>query len=103
MKVIKFRQYGNNYKLTHRYKDGQLVLTAPSSPKSHRVVLPTGSLFFLRVMQNKKEDVSFSHHHEIFLIIYCFSFVLLLISRIAVFTFVRLAIAPEVQEVEMLP
>ncbi len=33
-------------------------MTAPSNPKSHRVVLPTGSLFFLRVMQNKKEDVS---------------------------------------------
>jgi roundabout axon guidance receptor 2 len=41
-----------------RYKDGYEVLTAPSNPKSHRVVLPTGSLFFLRVMQNKKEDVS---------------------------------------------
>ena len=41
-----------------RYKDGYEVLTAPSNPKSHRVILPTGSLFFLRVMQNKKEDVS---------------------------------------------
>ena len=41
-----------------RYKDGFEVLTAPSNPKSHRVILPTGSLFFLRVMQNKKEDVS---------------------------------------------
>ena len=41
-----------------RYKDGYEVLTAPSTPKSHRVILPTGSLFFLRVMQNKKEDVS---------------------------------------------
>ena len=40
------------------YKDGQLVLTAPKHPKSHRVVLPSGSLFFLRVMQTKKEDVS---------------------------------------------
>ena len=41
-----------------RYKDGYEVLTAPSNPKSHRVILPTGSLFFLRVMQNKKEEVS---------------------------------------------
>ena len=39
------------------YKDGKIVLTAPSSPKSHRVILPTGSLFFLNVRQNKKEQV----------------------------------------------
>ena len=44
-----------------RYKDGYEVLTAPSNPKSHRVILPTGSLFFLRVMQNKKEDVSWQY------------------------------------------
>ena len=44
-----------------RYKDGYEVLTAPSNPKSHRVILPTGSLFFLRVMQNKKEDVSWHY------------------------------------------
>ena len=42
------------------YKDGQLVPTAPSSPKSHRVILPTGSLFFLRVIQSKKEQVGSS-------------------------------------------
>merc|ERR1719370_1442987 len=40
------------------YKDGNIVSTAPSNPKSHRVILPTGSLFFLRVMQNNKEDDS---------------------------------------------
>jgi len=40
------------------YKDGEIVLTAPSSPKSHRVILPTGSLFFLNVRQNKKEQDS---------------------------------------------
>ena len=39
------------------YKDGRIVPTAPSSPKSHRVILPTGSLFFLNVRQNKKEQV----------------------------------------------
>ena len=37
------------------YKDGKLVPTAPTNPESHRVILPTGSLFFLRVIQNKKE------------------------------------------------
>jgi len=36
------------------YKDGEIVSTAPSSPKSHRVILPGGSLFFLNVRQNKK-------------------------------------------------
>ena len=38
------------------YKDGVPVPTAPSSPKSHRVILPAGSLFFLRVIQSKKEQ-----------------------------------------------
>ena len=37
------------------YKNGILVPTAPTNPESHRVILPTGSLFFLRVIQNKKE------------------------------------------------
>jgi roundabout axon guidance receptor 2 len=37
------------------YKNGILVPTAPKNPESHRVILPTGSLFFLRVIQNKKE------------------------------------------------
>jgi hypothetical protein len=41
------------------FKDGQLVPTAPTSPKSHRVILPTGSLFFLRVIQSKKEQVRY--------------------------------------------
>nr|XP_040563510.1 roundabout homolog 2-like [Lepeophtheirus salmonis] len=34
------------------YKDGELV---PTAPKTHRVILPSGSLFFLRAVQNKKE------------------------------------------------
>ena len=37
------------------FKNGVEVPTAPSNPESHRVILPTGSLFFLRVIQNKKE------------------------------------------------
>ncbi|KAI4501213.1 hypothetical protein M0802_003586 [Mischocyttarus mexicanus] len=38
------------------YKDGELVQTSPGDSKSHRVLLPTGSLFFLRVMNGKKEQ-----------------------------------------------
>ncbi|XP_042235884.1 roundabout homolog 2-like [Homarus americanus] len=38
------------------FKDGQLVRTSPGDPKSQRVLLPTGSLFFLRVVHGKKED-----------------------------------------------
>lgn len=37
------------------FKDGAEISTSPREPSSHRVLLPTGSLFFLRVMQNKKE------------------------------------------------
>ncbi|XP_064080611.1 roundabout homolog 2-like [Macrobrachium nipponense] len=38
------------------FKDGQIVRTSPQDPKSQRVLLPTGSLFFLRVVHGKKED-----------------------------------------------
>lgn len=35
------------------YKDGELIV---SDGKSHRVILPTGSLFFLHVIHTKKEQ-----------------------------------------------
>lgn len=38
------------------FKDGQPVRTSPSDSRSHRVLLPAGSLFFLRVMHGKKEQ-----------------------------------------------
>ncbi|XP_021912981.1 roundabout homolog 2-like, partial [Zootermopsis nevadensis] len=38
------------------YKDGELVRTSPSDAKSHRVLLPAGSLFFLRVVHGRKES-----------------------------------------------
>jgi hypothetical protein len=38
------------------FKDGEPVRTSPSDTKSHRVLLPAGSLFFLRVMHGKKEQ-----------------------------------------------
>ncbi|XP_056643381.1 roundabout homolog 1-like [Diorhabda sublineata] len=37
------------------YKDGQVLRTAPQDARSHRVLLPAGSLFFLRVAQSRKE------------------------------------------------
>ena len=40
------------------YRDGTLVKTAPTDPQSHRILLPDGSLFFLRAMQSKKEQDS---------------------------------------------
>ena len=38
------------------FRDGSLVRTAPHDPQSHRILLPDGSLFFLRAMQSKKEQ-----------------------------------------------
>jgi roundabout axon guidance receptor 2 len=38
------------------FRDGQPVRTAPDDPASHRILLPDGSLFFLRAMQSKKEQ-----------------------------------------------
>lgn len=38
------------------YKDGELVKTSPTDAKSHRVLLPAGGLFFLRVVHGKKES-----------------------------------------------
>ena len=38
------------------YRNGQPVKTAPDDPVSHRILLPDGSLFFLRAMQSKKEQ-----------------------------------------------
>ena len=40
------------------YRNGALVKTAPDDPQSHRILLPDGSLFFLRAMQSKKEQDS---------------------------------------------
>ena len=37
------------------YKDGVPVSTAPNDPLSHRIILPDGSLFFLRAVHGRKE------------------------------------------------
>ncbi|XP_065216561.1 roundabout homolog 2 isoform X2 [Planococcus citri] len=38
------------------FKDGEPVITSPEDQKSKKVLLSTGSLFFLEVMHNKKEQ-----------------------------------------------
>lgn len=35
------------------YKDGQPVTTSHDNPSSHRMLLPSGQLFFLRIIHNK--------------------------------------------------
>ena len=41
------------------YRNGQPVITANENPSSHRMLLPSGQLFFLRIIHNKnnKPDV----------------------------------------------
>ncbi|RZC32266.1 I-set, and/or C1-set domain containing protein [Asbolus verrucosus] len=38
------------------FKDGLPLRTAPQDARSHRVLLPAGNLFFLRVVQSRKES-----------------------------------------------
>jgi len=35
------------------YRNGELVITANENPSSHRMLLPSGQLFFLRVIHSK--------------------------------------------------
>ena len=37
------------------YRNGRLVVTAKENPSSHRMLLPHGQLFFLRVIHNKSQ------------------------------------------------
>ena len=43
-----------------RYRDGELIITGSSSMstdyKSHRILLPGGDLFFLKVVHSRKEN-----------------------------------------------
>ncbi|XP_042864852.1 roundabout homolog 2-like [Penaeus japonicus] len=38
------------------YRDGEEVTTSTQDPRSHRVLLPSGSLFFLRVATSKRDS-----------------------------------------------
>ncbi|XP_071518345.1 roundabout homolog 2-like [Panulirus ornatus] len=38
------------------FRDGVVVTTSPEDPRSHKVILPSGSLFFLSIKQGKKES-----------------------------------------------
>ena len=38
------------------YRNGELVITANDNPASHRMLLPSGQLFFLRVMHSGRAN-----------------------------------------------
>ena len=52
---VLFQAAGDPEPIIDWYKDGSLVSTAPADPTSHRILLPDGSLFFLRAVHSKKE------------------------------------------------
>ena len=54
--TLECRASGSPPPLIEWFLDGRPVKTALDDPESHRIVLPDGSLFFLRAMQSKKEQ-----------------------------------------------
>lgn len=38
------------------YRNGELVTTSTTNPQSHRMLLPSGQLFFLRIIHNKNQQ-----------------------------------------------
>lgn len=38
------------------FRDGEEVTTSPQDPRAHRVLLPSGSLFFLRVIATRRDS-----------------------------------------------
>ena len=54
---------GNPSPVITWYRNGEPVVTANENPSSHRMLLPSGQLFFLRIIHNKnsKTDVGVYH------------------------------------------
>jgi len=54
---------GNPTPVITWYRNGQPVVTANENPSSHRMLLPSGQLFFLRIIHNRnsKSDVGVYH------------------------------------------
>ncbi|KAF7668911.1 hypothetical protein LDENG_00274730 [Lucifuga dentata] len=45
---------GRPYPTVEWYKDGERVETEGDNPRSHRIMLPSGSLFFLRIIHGRR-------------------------------------------------
>ena len=60
--TLNYKATGEPEPIIDWYKDGKPVMTAPNDPTSHRIILPDGSLFFLRAVHGKKEMDSGIYH-----------------------------------------
>ena len=54
---------GNPTPVITWYRNGQPVVTANENPSSHRMLLPSGQLFFLRIIHNKNSRTDVGVYH----------------------------------------